>query len=105
MERGEDGFASVEHVSSLTGHSKTVNCVRFSPTGAEVAAEVFCRSCPPPPAAADPAPGPCAGQYLATSGDGGELLLWQPSDGTAAARGNLEQEESEATWKRVAGLR
>lgn len=32
------------------------------------------------------------------------MLLWQPSDGTAA-RGNLEPEDSEATWKRVAGLR
>jgi WD40 repeat protein len=34
VERGEDGYAAVKHLSSLTAHLSTVNCVRFSPTGA-----------------------------------------------------------------------
>ena len=32
---GEDGYATVEHLSNLQGHSKAVNCVRVSPTGAQ----------------------------------------------------------------------
>ena len=30
---GEDGYPTVKHKSSLAGHTKTVNSVRFSPTG------------------------------------------------------------------------
>ncbi|KAL4452332.1 hypothetical protein ABPG75_007994 [Micractinium tetrahymenae] len=79
VERGEDGYANVRHVCSLAAHLSTVNCVRFSPTGAQ----------------------------LASSGDGGEVLLWEPADpATAAAqRGNLEEAEGEACWRRAAALK
>ncbi|KAK9828964.1 hypothetical protein WJX72_003084 [[Myrmecia] bisecta] len=52
---GEDeaGCPAVEYEGSLTNHSKTVNCVRFSPSG----------------------------QHLATGGDGGEIHLWKPAPG------------------------
>lgn len=33
VERGLDGYAQVEYTGSIVGHQKTVNCVRFSPTG------------------------------------------------------------------------
>lgn len=33
VSQGEDGYATIQHTASLTGHSKTVNCIRFSPTG------------------------------------------------------------------------
>lgn len=66
----------MEHCGSLTGHSKTVNCVRCSPSG----------------------------DHIVSGGDGGELLLWSPQD--EGAQGNLiSAEESEAGWKRSAALR
>lgn len=34
VERDADGYPTVRHLSSLTAHLSTVNCVRFSPTGA-----------------------------------------------------------------------
>jgi chromatin assembly factor 1 subunit B len=76
--RGEDGYASVTHVSTLTGHSKTVNCVRFSPSGS----------------------------HLVSSGDGGEMLLWAPADADAP-RGNLCADDGGAAagWRRAALLR
>ncbi len=73
----EDGYASVKHVSTLTGHTKTVNCIRFSPD--------------------------CS--HLVSSGDSGEMLLWQPQ-GTDAVHGNLvSAEEAASTWRRSASLR
>ncbi|KAI7835339.1 hypothetical protein COHA_010755, partial [Chlorella ohadii] len=79
VERGSDGYPSVRHVSSLTAHLNTVNCVRFSPTGT----------------------------HLATSGDAGEVLLWEPVDAAAAAarRGNLCEDEGEASWRRCAAFK
>ena len=66
----------MEHHCSLIGHSKTVNCVRFSPDG----------------------------KYLASGGDGGELILWSPQD--QVVRGNLlSADELEADWKRTGALR
>lgn len=122
VSRGADGYAAVQHLSSLAGHDKTVNCVRFSPTGAR------CR----PPAAAGPSPAAqnlrahtrrrgltrpappaacatrapaAAGQHLASAGDQGQLLLWEPADPASAPRGNLVDDEGEATWRRAAGLK
>lgn len=59
---------------------------------------------PRPPCHARP---PAAGTHLASSGDGGEVLLWEPVDGGAAAapRGNLCEDEGEATWRRAAALK
>jgi len=66
----------VEHCGTLTGHSKTVNCVRCSPSG----------------------------NHIVSGGDGGELLLWSPQD--EGAHGNLlSVEEAEAGWKRTAAFR
>lgn len=50
---------------------------------------------------------PPPGTHLATSGDGGEVLLWEPIDAAAAAarRGNLCEDESEATWRRCAAFK
>lgn len=52
-----------------------------------------------------------AGAYLASSGDGGEVLLWEPAadagaGGAAPApRGNLCEDEGEASWRRTAALK
>ncbi|KDD73564.1 hypothetical protein H632_c2051p0, partial [Helicosporidium sp. ATCC 50920] len=81
---GEDGHAKVEHKSTLTGHSKTVNCVRFSPDG----------------------------RQMASSSDAGELLLWQPVDSSSGAKASREFKGAESedescapTWRRSAVLR
>lgn len=55
-------------------------------------------------------PSPCRpapGAQLASSGDGGEVLLWEPVDPASAGvqRGNLEEDEGEATWRRAAALK
>lgn len=76
VSRGDDGYAAVSHVSTLAGHSKTVNCMRFSPSGS----------------------------HLVSSGDGGEMLLWQPSDPVVRG-GNLCSEDAAAAWRRTALLR
>ena len=47
----DDGTPAVSHAASLTGHSRGVNCARFSPTGTA----------------------------LASAGDGGEVFLWRPA--------------------------
>lgn len=75
----ETGFPTVEHVDSLVGHSKTVNCVRFSPDG----------------------------HTIASAADGGELMLWvATSPEEAKATGNLvSEEEALAGYKRHAVLR
>jgi chromatin assembly factor 1 subunit B len=51
-----------------------------------------------------------AGLHLASSGDGGEVLVWEPLGSEAAAmgqqrRGNLEADEGEASWRRTAALK
>ena len=33
VSRDAEGYGSVEHISSLSGHTRTVNCVRYSPSG------------------------------------------------------------------------
>lgn len=79
VEKAEDG-CSVNHVCTLTGHSKTINCVRVSPTG----------------------------RYMVSSGDGGEVLLWQPIEGPANTQlGNLVALDENGTpqWKRSTVLR
>lgn len=71
-----EGYPQVEHLASLTGHGKTVNCVRFSPVG----------------------------DYIVSAGDGGELLLWIPQEKQFV--GNLvSEEEANAGWRRGAVLR
>lgn len=71
-----EGYPTVEHTGSLTGHSKTVNCVRVSPNG----------------------------KAIVSAGDGGELLLWTPQE--QALEGNLvSEEEAQAGWRRAAVLR
>lgn len=71
-----EGYPTVEHTGSLTGHSKTVNCVRVSPNG----------------------------KKIVSAGDGGELLLWTPQEQVLA--GNLvSEEEAQAGWRRAAVLR
>ena len=73
------GYPQVEHVDTLVGHSKTVNCVRFSPDG----------------------------QRIVSGADGGELMLWlasSPED--AVAQGNLvSEEEASAGYRRHGVLR
>ncbi|GAB4818954.1 hypothetical protein N2152v2_006000 [Parachlorella kessleri] len=76
VKQGSDGYASVGYVGRLQGHDKTVNCVRFSPSG----------------------------DWLVSSGDGGEMYLWRPSEGEAP-RGNLEDESDLAPWRRAGVLR
>jgi len=77
----ETGYPTVEHVDSLVGHSKTVNCVRFSPDG----------------------------QTIASAADGGELMLWvatSPDEVSGKVAGNLvSDEEASAEYKRHAVLR
>ena len=76
------------------------------------------RQVPPPLLLAHAAAVPCsygslshshtlAGKHLASSGDGGEVLLWEPVDaaGGGVARGNLCEDEGEATWRRAAALK
>jgi chromatin assembly factor 1 subunit B len=73
----EDGYVSVKHIATLTGHTKTVNCIRFSPSGS----------------------------HLVSSGDSGEMLLWQPQ-GPDAVHGNLvSADEAASSWRRAASLR
>ncbi|KAK9843501.1 hypothetical protein WJX81_006208 [Elliptochloris bilobata] len=72
----EDGSPAATHMSSLSGHAKTVNCVRFSPNGS----------------------------VLASAGDGGELLLWRPAASGAAAFG-AEPGSSEPGWRATTSLR
>jgi len=79
----------VNHVCTLSGHSKTINCVRVSPTGG----------------------------HLVSTADGGEILLWQPNDTSSSAaaaasslpKGNLVEAgpETDGTpvWRRVTTLR
>jgi len=63
-------------MSTLQGHTKTVNRVRFCPSGG----------------------------LLASSGDSGELMLWAPQSSESV--GNLiSVEESSAGWRRAALLR
>lgn len=72
------GYPQVEHVDTLVGHSKTVNCVRFSPDG----------------------------QRIVSAADGGELMLWvatSPED-TSGPRGNLVTEEEEAAGYKRQGV-
>ena len=78
-------------------------CLGFSPDPA-------CRSWPPTrlefkPTASSLLPPP--GTHLATSGDGGEVLLWEPIDAAAAAarRGNLCEDDGEASWRRCTAFK
>jgi chromatin assembly factor 1 subunit B len=74
------GYPQVEHVDTLAGHSKTVNCVRFSPDG----------------------------QKIVSAADGGELMLWVATspDEKAGPQGNLvTEEEASAGYKRQGVMR
>eukprot|EP00877_Chromochloris_zofingiensis_P011531 jgi/Chrzof1/6631/Cz19g03120.t1 len=75
-----EGVPCVEYLSTLQGHAKTVNCVRFSPSG----------------------------DCLASAGDSGEIYLWRPSAATASTpvvKGNLEEEGKGPVWRVSASLR
>jgi chromatin assembly factor 1 subunit B len=75
----DNGNPSVNHKGTLSGHTKTVNCIRFSPCG----------------------------NYLISSGDHGELLLWQAASSNDPKKGTSESpfQESDGTWRRAALLR
>ena len=61
----ESADLAIAHVATLSGHNKTANCVRFAPSGRE----------------------------LASAGDGGEVLLWQPGGVSAY----VKEQQAEAT--------
>lgn len=61
----ESADLAIAHVATLSGHNKTANCVRFAPSGRE----------------------------LASAGDGGEVLLWQPGGVSA----HVKEQQAEAT--------
>lgn len=75
----DNGTPSVNHKGTLSGHTKTVNCIRFSPCG----------------------------NYLISSGDHGELLLWQAASSNDPKKGTNESpfSESDGTWRRAGLLR
>ncbi|XP_064618351.1 chromatin assembly factor 1 subunit B-like [Liolophura sinensis] len=75
----KDGKGNVEFLSSLTRHSRSVNVVRFSPSG----------------------------DILASAGDDSVIILWKLNDSTPPA-GNIFQEDEEdnkETWSTVKILR
>lgn len=57
------GDPEAQPVGSISGHTKTVNCVRFSPTG----------------------------DLLASGGDGGEMILWRDTGTARKAFGSEEE--------------
>ena len=74
---GEDaeGNPDVTHEETLTAHTKTVNCVRFSP----------------------------GGDALASGGDAGEVIVWRrPGDKT---KSHVNQHGDPTSWKTSAVLR
>lgn len=73
----DNGNPSVSHKSTLSGHTKTVNCIRFSPCG----------------------------NYLISSGDHGELLLWQATSTSDPKGAASAFSESDGAWRRAALLR
>jgi chromatin assembly factor 1 subunit B len=125
VSRGGDGYASVRHVSSLTAHLSTVNCVRFSPTGAAASrapVAVGSHACLPGgllrgrsgAGASYPLTTRLllthAGNHLVSSGDGGEVLVWEPQEGGSGGgapprRALGDKAEGEALWRRCAALK
>ena len=72
MAAEQQGLATPEYVCSLSGHTKVVNVVRFSPTG--VRGLLLLRILLDHQV---PTAGCCAGTQLVSGGDGGELYLWE----------------------------
>ena len=100
VDAAAQGLPAPEYVCSLSGHSHTVNVVRFSPTGAHCTADLHCwpsysgRRAPAHSGSMDAesarqlwwfrAQGSgaetwemSAGTQLASGGDSGELFLWE----------------------------
>ena len=93
-----DGDPVVKHIDSLggvSGHSRAVNCVRFSPSGKSCAGSRgvhpsrWLHALPGQPAQRP------AGEFLASAGDGGEVMLWRQAE--------LGHGSSTAGW-RLAGV-
>jgi chromatin assembly factor 1 subunit B len=77
----------IHYLASLSRHERSVNCVRFSPNGLNLKI-IF------------------LGNILASSGDGGLIILWRMGDKEQAVAngGNLvaeEEEDNEENWQPI----
>jgi chromatin assembly factor 1 subunit B len=129
--REEDGAPGVRHLDTLPGHTKTINCVRFSPGGDLLASAVRTRTLTDALACVHAhargrrlrcsaercitraaAPNPHARAHAHTrethaQGDAGEVTVWRPApSGVAPAAPSLGAPEGAlGSWKALCTLR